>query len=733
MKKTHIHVLPIIVFVLIGVIIYSNTFNVPFHFDDVDNIKAKALRIETFSIAEMSEALTQGKLVTRPVSNFSFALNYYLGGYRLQGYHFVNLLIHLFTGISIYYLFFFTLQQDVNREKYRYGGLIAFFTAFIWFVHPLATQSVTYLVQRMNSLSAMFFILSLLCYVLGRRQQLLGSGAQIHKKNAWWWFFCSGLTGLLAFGSKENSATLPVFIFLYEWFFFQDGNWRWLRRKLIWLAAIALSIFIIGMLYTNGHLFERLFNNHCGGRDFTAMERVLTEFRVVIYYIFLIFYPQPERLNLDYDFPLSMSLFSPLTTLYSLAGILALLLIAVVLFRRERLLSFCIFWFFGNLVIESSVICLEIIFEHRTYLPSMFFLLMLVALAYRLFTRPLVVTVALSLVAVVLAYWSYERNAVWQTGVSLWSDVVAKSPDKARPHVNLGRALAQENKFEEAERELRLGLSLDPEAHIANYNLATLLGKQGRAEEAESYYRETLRLKPDFILALVGFGEFLSKQERYTDAEGPFRHALSLVPDDAIINKNLGYVLLRLDRAGEALAYLEKSVSMAPDDEETLINIAKNFSLLGRNEEAIAVYREVLTKNSSQGDAHYHLAILLNEKGETEEALRHYHEADKLLTYPTDLKYDYANLLFRAGDLPKADRIYSDFLTIVPTVAMAYNNKGLTLVKQGRLQQAMEQFQLALRIVPTFSLAENNLRLVSKELHQDADLRSQNGTEPTEK
>ena len=602
-------------FILIGSIIYSNTFHVPFHFDDEDNIKNSSLRIESFSLENISKVFSSGTLKSRPVSNLSFALNYYFGGYRVQGYHLVNLVVHVGAGMLLYFLFLATLDLGVNKRKYPNGSLVALLAALVWLVHPLGTQSVTYIVQRMNSLSALFFILAMLCYVYGRRRQIPSDTVQSSTKG-WAWFAACGASGLLAIGSKEIAATLPFFIFLYEWYFFQDAKWSWLKKKLFWLAGVFFLFIVITYFYTDGHFVQRIFNNNCSNRDFSTIERVLTQFRIIIHYITLVFYPAPGRLALDYDFPLSTTLLSPLTTLYSLLTILALLFLALLLLRRERLLSFCILWFFGNLVIESSVICLELVFEHRTYLPSMFLVLAVVALLCRFLRSHIVPIITLVFVIGLFAYWTHERNKVWRTSRTLWADSVCKSPGKARPHVNLGLALLKENDATAAEQEIRKGLSLDPEAEIGHNNLAALLLKEGKAKEAEKHFQEALRIKPDYSMARIGLGTLLREQHRYQEAAEQFRQALKAAPEDAVMNKNLGNALLRSGKPKEALPCLRTAAVGAPKDVEILLDTGETLTLLGQTNEAIEIYKKVINQDRSQGSAHYHLAMLLNKIGQ---------------------------------------------------------------------------------------------------------------------
>jgi tetratricopeptide (TPR) repeat protein len=713
---------PIVLLVLVGGIIYANTLNVPFHFDDKSNIYNPALKIETLSGEQFRKTLSGSTLKARPVSNLSFALNYFVGRYHVQGYHLVNTGIHICAGIFLYLLLQITLNLTVNKQNFTKGSAIALMTALLWIAHPVATQSVTYVVQRMNSMAAMFFILAMLLYATGRIRQI---GMKIKKSSfpIWGWFVASGLSSFFAIGSKEIAVTIPVFIFLYEWYFFQDLRWEWLKNKLYWLVGIFFGMGCIAYAYTNGQIINSIFNN-CSGRDFSTMERVFTQFRVIIHYITLLFYPNPNRLALDYDFPISTSLLSPLSTLYSLFAIVSLLILSILLARRERLVSFCILWFFGNLIIESSVICLEMVFEHRTYLPSMFLILLFVAMLYRVGKRNTAfISLLLVLASILLGYWTFERNKVWQTSLSLWSDSASKYPNKARPHGNLAVAFTEMGELDLAEEEYQKALTLykqadtlDPSLAIAHNNLASILLQQGRKEEAALHLQEAIRIKPDYVFALVNFGELLREQGLYEKAINEFIKALRIVPENGTVNKNLGNALLRIGRFDDALPYLQKAISNSSHDPEILLDLGECLVGLGHIEDAINAYRDILKKNRNHASAHYHLALLLKQNDSGQEAIFHYRNADRLLRYPFDLKYDFGNHLFRLGELQEAEKLYREFIGISPSLVKAHNNLGLVLVNQGRYKEAVQQFQKASNMDPSFQLAADNLRLAMEQL-----------------
>ena len=166
-EKIKIYLL-ILIFVILGFGAYSNTLQAPFYFDDYQNIlKNSAIRMEQLNLSGLMKAWTEGTVPGRPVANISFALNYYFHQYDVMGYHLVNLAIHLLTGISLFFLFKAVLGSPGLQKTCRNPTWIAFFAALLWMVHPIQTQSVTYVVQRMNSLAGLFSVLSILCYSRG--------------------------------------------------------------------------------------------------------------------------------------------------------------------------------------------------------------------------------------------------------------------------------------------------------------------------------------------------------------------------------------------------------------------------------------------------------------------------------------------------------------------------------------------------------------------------------------
>ncbi len=358
------HLIAVALITGVALVAYSNTFYVPFQFDDRPNIVQNPnVQIKVFAWDRLKQLVKNTyKEHIRVFSLFTLALNYYFGGFNVFGYHLVNFIIHVATGIFLYW--FLILTFDLSSLKEKYGSIsykVALFSSLIFISHPIQTQSVTYIVQRMSSMAGMFYLLSMVLYIKGR----LSSG-----RARFFYFGGMVLSYLLGVFSKENVAILPLFIAVYEFYFFQNLDLSPKGKKVLFVLLGALVILGAFGFIVWGQRYINVTVEGYQYRTFTMWERVLTQFRVVLYYLTLLVYPRPSRLNLDYDFPISKTVLDPPTTLISILIIAGLLGYSLWTAKKRPVLSFCILWYFGNLVIESSIFPLEMVFEHRLYLPA---------------------------------------------------------------------------------------------------------------------------------------------------------------------------------------------------------------------------------------------------------------------------------------------------------------------------------------------------------------------------
>ncbi|MDP2644706.1 MAG: tetratricopeptide repeat protein [Desulfobacterales bacterium] len=655
-------------------VIYANTLNVPFVFDDLPNIVENSnIHLTAVDAEKLFSAAFKGSPSRRPVANLTFALNYYFHQLDVKGFHVINILIHLANGILVYILSLKTLSrwEDTAGQipwlptsRYPWFSL---FAALFFIGHPLQTQSVTYIVQRMNSMAVMFYLLALILYIYGRlnTSPLRRRRLYLAAFGAW----------VLALGSKQTAATFPVVVFFYEWYFFQGLNKEWLKKNIKLLVVLGCVFALIGWAYFGGQPLTQILGSY-KLRDFTLQQRVLTQPRVIMVYLTLLFFPHPARLNLLHHIAPSNSLFDPVTTFFSLIFILGLMGLGVATARKQPLISFSIFWFFIHLVIESSLVGLELIFEHRLYLPMFGIAIPASCLLFFLFSKRKSWAMVIALSIVLLLGWgTYSRNRVWQNHITLWSDVIEKNPYSHRGHYNLGAYLILEGKLEAAVVHYLEAIRLKPDYDRAYNNLGVVFELQGKLAEALARYSEAVRIKPDFAIAHYNRGVIFEKQGRLKAAVESYLEALRISPDFGEAYNNLGIVL-----AGE-----------------------------GKLEAAVQSYLGALRTRSDNAEGYNNLGVALEGQGRLEEAAHSYLEALRIRPDYTEALNNLGVARTRQGRFQEAVVLFESALRIKPDDAGAHNNLGVTLARQGLQKEAMAHYSKALQIKPDYTEAQNNL------------------------
>jgi tetratricopeptide (TPR) repeat protein len=693
--------LPPLLIVIICFLIYSNTFEASFHLDDWKNIvENRYLHLKELSLSNLVAAI-RGPSSRRPVSILSFSLNHYFGGLNVIGYHLVNLFIHALAGIILYFLLVTTLALGPLRGKYERSEWLALTVTLLWVVHPVQTQSVTYIVQRMNSMAGMFFLLSLYLYVRGR----LGETTRVKV----WFYSGSGVAGLLALGSKEIAGVLPIMLVLYEFYFLQGLDLHAVRRKWPWLIGILVIFLIIALVYLGPNFIRGILTLY-QYKDFTLAERLLTQLRVVIYYLSLLVFPSPSRLNLDYDFKVSHSLLAPVSTFFSFLVLLGLVGLGVYLARRRPLASFGIFWFLGNLVVESSVIALDMAFEHRLYLPLLGFLLFLVGI-FKSEVKKGFIYGTFSVI-LIFSFWTIQRNIVWNNEFTLWSDCVKKSPNKARPHNNLGVAYAKEGIYDEAIKECQQALELDPDSAESFYNLGIAYAKEEMHDEAIRVYQQAVEIKPDFAKAFCNLGDVFSDKGMYDQAIREYQRAVEIDPEFARAFYNLGIAYAKVGMHDEAIREKKKALELDPDFAEAHVNLAIAYGEGGMYDEAIIEYQQALKLNPDNAELFYNLGNAYSNKGMYDQAIREYQQAVEIKPDFAEAHVNLGIAYAKEGTYNKAIREYHQALRLKPDSAEACYNLGDAYSNKGMYDEAIREYQRVLEIIPNFAAAHYKLGLI---------------------
>ena len=582
---------------------YGNSFQAGWHFDDFINILGnQPLHIKDLSPASLKQTFFAypeypGKLL-RPVSNLSFALNGFVGKSNVFGYHLVNFLIHFFATILLYQSCVLLLSSPrfgssrYQNSKYQIAAIAALF----WALNPIQTQAIIYIVQRMAALAALFYIMGIWCYLKARLT--IGS-----RKRAMAWYAAMLFSFFLAICSKENAVIFPASIVLIELIFFQQEI-RCTRKNILILTG-GCTLILGSILFLVGPGFFNNIVQSYADRDFTLQQRVLTEARIVVDYLGMLFYPSPARLSLTHDVQLSTSLFSPPTTLAAVLFLVTLTILPFFYFKRYPLLSFAVLFFLLNHIVESTILNLELVFEHRNYLPSLFLFLPIATGIARLQKRfqekrPLAgftINFAVIIILVMLGIGTIERNKAWHTEKSLWTDSLEKAPLTARSYINLAHGYLFDDKNYQKAFELNY-LSLDKyapnpwKARLPAYNnMATIMVRINNFEQAMIFYNKALSASAEHPDS-PSRSEVIFDKGRLQWITGQDDMALQTLaqltdawPYNGTYQQFYGDLLMAADRTDEAIPFLQQTLKFSkmssPEYQMAILDLSLLYARVG--------------------------------------------------------------------------------------------------------------------------------------------------------
>ncbi len=535
---------------MLGVSVYSNTFRSSFVFDDLSAI------VENPAIRHLNLPTLWQAFNTRFIVGLSLAFNYALGRENVVGYHLFNTLVHILNSYLVYQLVCLTVKTPRMFKSVlsTHPKLIGFLAALVFLTHPIQTQGVTYVWQRASSLAAFFYLLSLVFYARFRWKSL--------KRD----LVLSLFAAVLGMFTKEITFTLPAAVALYEFCFLRASDHKKIRSFLfLWPYFLMLPIIPLTLAVGGGESTLRLLRPEVAAPN--AMSRgiawshwlditkgvekekiprreyMFTQLNVLRTYLCLLFIPLNQ--NLDYDYPKSVS-FAEWPTVASFLLLAGLFALAVGMLNKEPIIAFSIFWFFLTLSVESLVSQKEFIFEHRLYLPMVGFSLFLVTTMAHFF-RNNIRGLILALLGIVACYsfLTYQRNFVWKDEISLWSDVIGKSPNKLRPYKNRGSAYQREGHLDQALADFSKAIELEPANpdNADSYsNRCSVYGMKGLLDQALADGSRAIQLSPTFAEAYNNRAIIYKQKGDLDQALMDYNKAIELRPKFAIAYNNRGSV-----------------------------------------------------------------------------------------------------------------------------------------------------------------------------------------------
>lgn len=551
---------------------YSNSFDVPFLFDDENNI-IRNKSITHFGTFEKLSYWTD--VNNRPLSFFTFALNYAAGGLEVKGYHIINFLIHVLSGFLAYLLAKLLFRLTAGKPE-KAGVDIhwkALLVGLLFVLHPIQTMGTTYIVQRMTSMAALFFLLSVVLYIRARRQMIHHSN---NKKGIRLLIFAlfAGLLGVL---SKQNAATFPLAFLFVELFFIRNPEDKPYKKyiatgfSIMLLALIGISA--LGML----------------PREVTEISRfhyLLTQCSVLLDYLRLLFLPY--GLNIDHGIAVSTSI-----GLRELGGALVyvgLITAAWLLYKRDKIISFGIVWFGITMFIESGIIPIrDVMMEHRMYLPLFGFALALVGTLKYIPSVPLkkYAIPAIVVVLLVFTYATHARNNTWRSWLTIWENSLEQNPANPRAMTNLGYGYALQKDYKKAINYYNSAIKVDSSFYSAYLN-------RGIAYFDQKMYKPALK---DFSVYLAKYkkreapyfmrGLCHTHLGNFPEAISNFTEAIKINPETANTYQYRGIAYLVSGRGVEALRDFNRALEIDPSNKMLLVNRAKAHHLCGEYDKAM--------------------------------------------------------------------------------------------------------------------------------------------------
>ena len=625
---------PFIILFSLIFLTYSNTFHASWHFDDYPNIvNNPKIQITEFNAQSLVRSMQRPGQATywRPLAYLTFALNWFAGGNEVFGYHFVNILLHSLSACLLF-LTILTLFQTPTLLGKHFESVqsVALLASALWAINPIQTQAVTLIVQRMTLLAAFFYISGILLFPQGP------SGWEVDGSYIRCCFTFCVPAGCWALRRKETAVLLPLSLILIEVDIFPRPRQHTDPRSIFgcscWLLHVAVAILRQiafsrrrSVVNVRG-LWRSILLRRC--------ERLMTQPRVLFFYLTLIFCPLPGRLSIDHDVALSTSLMHPWATLPAIVFVVAVIVAALSQIRKRPLLSFAILFFFLNHLVESSIVPLEMVFEHRNYLPSMFVFVPVAGGIIWLLNRyherqPTAhrILIALGICLFIgLGRMTYDRNSVWQTEISLWTDANRKAPGLHRPVHNLA---------------------------MARYESI------GRLDQALKLYQKAARLKMHRRSNLAGvYGNIAGIYYRkgdYKTAATYFQKACDIAPFGADHRYRLAETLNRLQQWQPALAHIDALLARHPRHPDYLNLKGTILMQRGNVREALRFFHDAIRVNPKR------LPGIINA-GAALMAMQAYTNAEKLFKYALEL--DHRNLMtylrlidvnLRSGDTREAE------------------------------------------------------------------------------
>lgn len=615
LQKISVQVLLIIIST---VAVYLNSFEVPFQFDDILQIKNNDFIQKLSNFSNLKYWLNVNN---RPFAFFTLALNYSFHENEVLGYHLLNLMIHIFTSIVVL-LFVRKIQVLDHKADSKINYLFPLAVAVLFAIHVVQVQAVTYIVQRMTSLAALFYISSAYLYMLAResyfKEQTIGKYIGL--------LILSMLSGVLGIMSKQNVVVFPLAILLTEIFFIRNNNGKVCKKYIIAVSSI-LVVFALIYILKLGLPYETL--------KVSRTNYLFTQFFVIPRYFQMMLVP--VGLSIDHDIAFANGFLNS-KVIFGLLINSAIIISAFLLRKKIKLYSFGIFWIYIALIVESSIIPIQdAMFEHRMYLPLLGFNLAVLSLFFRFVASTKIQNIVLIALFLLMSIITIVRNNHWNDGVSLWKEVTENYPDHERGWIGLAYSYDWEksSNVDKIIYSYEQALNINPKNEKTLYDLS-MVCIEGKREEKANKYAKLLVYSTNNKHSIQALNYLGANEYKNGNLDASFAYFNSVIEKDSNNINALKFIsVIYLDQKKFDLAkkYSNQLVELVPNQKIAYYYLGKACFNLGEMENTIESLKKYL-----QLDANNVEVILLYASASIN--LEHYQEAKTYLDKAYELTND---------------------------------------------------------------------------------------------
>ena len=617
---------------------YYPSLHYSFQFDDIANIKKYFFVRETgfwnFFLAN-----------SRWISFWLNTINFRIGRFDPFSYRSFNVAFHIISGILSFSLVYSLFSNLKKSSFFKENALyLAFAVSALFLLHPVQTQTISYVIQGQLEGLATLFCLAL-CLVFFRFTQT----KYIVLKIAY--LILLFMLAVLSCGTKEIAVVSPFLLIIIDWFFVAQGSWESFKKRIPFHLAYLTLIFGIYMHYLRPSFFSKtvtlnnIARNNIGNilnenylQPIMPLHYFISEFKVMLHYIWIFFYP--FNISVEYDWKMVDSFFSP-DCLIPFFILLTILYVTFLLFKKNLAspLVFAIAWFFIGILPRASIIpSSELMSDYKTYLSSMGIFIIIAAgiiklwrmyiqqpQASSLIKQPFMTCIIVGFLAMLLGFATYNRNKVWHSSIEFWKNIIQNAPGKARAYNNYGVHMAEEDRYKEALPYFKKAIKMDDFYPDPHNNIALCYSAIGQIDLAIKHLKHSIKINPRSPEQYNNLASLLIQKEDYEAAKEALKIAIHLRPFYGKAYFNLGKIYYRKGDLEKSLEYFKKGCMEGDFDDEAGFAVFGLVSMKAQKyDEAIFAYQKVLSLNPHNQEALLNLGSALYFKKNYPQAIELY-------------------------------------------------------------------------------------------------------------